>query len=124
MSLLFDGEQVPEPVAAPAEPTLEAHEAALDDLKQKKSTSVAGSRLRSFERAEELYRVAREVEPLLLRAIADGTVDTAAKARTFIAERTPAWFPAAKMVAIMLARAGGTPALLRAAAIRECGGAE
>ena len=124
MSLLFDGEQVPGPAAAPAEPTPEEYDAALDDLRQKKSTSLAGSRLRSFERAEELYRVAREVEPLLLRAIADGTVDTGPKAVTFIRDRAPAWFPAAKMVAIMLARAGGTPALLRAAAIREVGRAE
>jgi len=123
MSLLFDGEQVTDqPVWT--EPTLADHEAALDLLRQKKSTSVAGGVLRSFERAEQMCSIARSVEGPLLHAIADGTVTTVAAARDWILAQTgvPAWFPAAKMIAIMIARAGGTPALLRAAAIKECGG--
>lgn len=120
MSLLFDGEQVADTVV-PVEPSLAEHEDALLDLTRHKSTSVAGSRLRSFERAEEMYRVARQIEPELLRGIADGSVNTFVKALAFITQRSPAWFPADKMLGIMKARAGETLAQLRAAAIREVG---
>lgn len=122
MGLLFDGEQTADPVVW-VEPSLADHEGALDLLRQRKSTTVAGGILKSFERAEQMYAIARAVEYPLLRAIADGTVDTVAKAKAFIGTYpgVPAWFPAAKMIAIMIARAGGTPALLRAAALREVG---
>jgi hypothetical protein len=123
MSLLFDNEMVTEP-PAPYEPTLAEHEDALADLTAQKSTSVAGARLRSFDRAERLYHLARLLEPSLLVEIAEGRVASVLAAKNWILAQdgVPSWFPAAKMVAIMIARAGGTPALLRAAAIRECGG--
>lgn len=123
MGLLFDGEVTPDPVA-PYEPTLADHEAALLDLTQRKSTTIAGGRLRSFDRAERLYYLARQLEHPLLVEIAAGRVASVIAARDWILaqEGVPSWFPAAKMIGIMIARAGGTPALLRAAAIKECGG--
>ena len=121
-SLLFDNEQTPEPVE-PYEPTVADHEGALQDLTEKKSTSVAGTRLRSFDRAEALYHLARRLEYPLLVEIAAGRVASVVAARDWILAQdgVPSWFPAAKMIGIMIARAGGTPALLRDAAIRECG---
>ena len=121
MSLLFDFEQVTDqPVWT--EPTLAEHEDALEDLTHHQSTSVAGARLRSFDRAENLYRIARALERPLLVEIASGAVASVAAAKAWIEAHAPSWFPAGKMVAIMIARAGGTPALLRAAAIKEVGG--
>jgi len=122
-SLLFDNEQT---IDQPpwVEPTLAEHEDALTDLTQHKSTSVAGTRLRSFDRAEALYHLARQMEHPLLVEIAEGRITTVLAAKNWILAQpgVPAWFPAGKMIAIMIARAGGTPALLRAAAIKECGG--
>lgn len=123
MGLLFDNEVTPDPVA-PYEPTLAEHEAALLDLSQRRSTTVAGGRLRSFDRAEAMYHLARRLEYPLLVEIAAGRVASVVAARDWIIAQpgVPSWFPAAKMIGIMIARAGGTPALLRAAAIKECGG--
>lgn len=120
MSLLFDGEQAQDQPAW-TEPTLGEHETALDLLRQHKSTTVAGGVLRSFERAEEMYRLARALEYPLLVEIVAGRIASVAAGVTWVEAHSPAWFPASKMVAIMIARAGGTPALLRAAAIKEAG---
>lgn len=119
-SFLFENEQTVD--ASPwVEPTVAEHEAALVDLSQHKSTSVAGARLRSFDRAERLYQTARALERPLLVEIAEGRVASVAAGVAWIEANAPTWFPTAKMVAIMIARACGTPALLRAAAIREVG---
>jgi hypothetical protein len=93
-SFLFANEQTQDQPAK-VEPTKAAYEAALTDLTEHKSTTVAGGKLADFDKAEALYRLARESDAV-----------------AFVRGIAPAWYPAEKMLAIMIARAGGTYAAL------------
>jgi hypothetical protein len=110
-SFLFANEQTQDQPAK-TEPTTLAWEAALTDLTEHRSTTVAGGKLGDFERAEELYRVSRELEPKLIDAIAGGKLARESDAVDFVRGIAPAWYPAEKMVALMILHAGGTYAAL------------
>lgn len=110
-SLLFANEQTQDQPAK-TEPTKAAYEAALTDLTEHKSTTVAGGKLADFDKAETLYRLARELEPKLLAEIVGGKLTRESDAVAFVRGIAPEWYPAEKMLAIMIARAGGTYAAL------------
>jgi hypothetical protein len=110
-SFLFANEQTQDQPPK-VEPTRAAYEAALDDLAQHRSTTVAGGKLADFDKAETLYRVSRELEPKLIDAIAGGKLTRESDAVAFVRGIAPGWYPAEKMVALMILHAGGTYAAL------------
>ncbi len=117
-SFLFANEQTQDQPAK-VEPTRLAYEAALTDLTEHRSTSVAGGKLADFDKAEVLYRLARELEPKLLAEIAAGKLARESDAVACVQSIAPAWYPAEKMLAIMIAHAGGTYAALVGKAPRQ-----
>lgn len=121
MGLLFANEQTQDQPAK-VEPTRAAYEAALTDLTEHKSTSVAGGKLADFDKAEALYHMARELEPKLLTEIVGGKLTRESDAVDFVRSIAPEWYPAEKMLAIMIAHAGGTYAALAGKAPKQVAG--
>jgi hypothetical protein len=58
------------------------------------------------QRAHDLIAACRRVEPLLIKAIQDGTVTTQTSAVDFLRANTDGFFPSAKFIARMKANVG------------------
>jgi hypothetical protein len=103
MSLFFEGERKPKPVAVEVPRDLPAdYEAAVECVSRKYDLHVIADHGHiSVEQARDLLQTCRRMEPLLLAALQNGTVTTQTSASTFIRDNTDGFFPVAKYIARM-----------------------
>lgn len=110
MSIFFQNERRPKVTVPDLVPDWEA---ALKRVsKREDAHAVSAFCQLTVEQARYLIQECRRVEPMLLRAIQDGTVTTKTSAVDFIRESTEGFFPAVRFIAVMQETLGGeaTPA--------------
>lgn len=117
-SIFFNGERRTPPDPEP-EPDWNA--ALLAVSERLPLENIAGAGNIHPGRAQTLRETCRRIDPIVTQFIADNQTATQATIVQFVRDNTDGFFPAVRFIEIMKANAGGTPALLRAAAIREVG---